>query len=201
MGAVIVQERSRVRAPDIQVRVGSYDFDHTGHIYSGIYTGSQFDRSWPLDDNYPNLRDALWLATDRAYKTASGIDGAKTRGAERRQCAGRKAGRFFACRAGEKHLQSRAGKKSTKPAWTARTVKLSAIFNSYPEVLASSVDVSGHRGHHLPDEQRRHHAALSRQRGGSGCVRGRPGAGRDDAAGFRGHSSGPMSTSFLPKAK
>ena len=52
------------------MRVGSYDFDNTGHIYSGIYTGSRYDTEWPLDDNYPTLRECFWLATDRAYKTA-----------------------------------------------------------------------------------------------------------------------------------
>jgi hypothetical protein len=51
MGAVVGQGRHRYRVPDIEVRVGSYDFDHTGHLYSGIYTGSRFDGSWPLDDN------------------------------------------------------------------------------------------------------------------------------------------------------
>ena len=46
-------------------------------------------------------------------------------------------------------------------------VKLSAIFNAYPEVLSSQVEFEAHRGRHLPDEQRRDRAALSRQRGDS----------------------------------
>jgi len=62
--------RIRFRAPQIEVRAGSYDFDNTNHIFSGRYTGTRFDGSFPLDDSYPALRDALWLATDTAYKTA-----------------------------------------------------------------------------------------------------------------------------------
>src|SRR4051812_35738048 len=43
-GAVTTVSRNRFRIPVIEVRVGSYDFDNTGHIYSGLYTGSRYDR-------------------------------------------------------------------------------------------------------------------------------------------------------------
>jgi len=66
------------RIPNVKVRVGNYDFDDTGHIYSGIYSGSRMDGEWPARRRYPTLRDCLWLATDRAYKTAIESDGAKT---------------------------------------------------------------------------------------------------------------------------
>ena len=59
MGAPLVVGRNRFRVPTIEVRVGSYDFDHTGHIFSGIYTGSRLDGSWPLDDHYNTLRECL----------------------------------------------------------------------------------------------------------------------------------------------
>ncbi len=145
MGAVIVQERSRVRQPDIQVRVGSYDFDHTGHIYSGIYTGSQFDRSWPLDDNYPNLRDALWLATDRAYKTSLESMARKRAALNGANSPAEKLADFSHVEP-VKSISKVSRKKIDEAGWAARTVKLSAIFNSYPEVLASSVafqDIEG----------------------------------------------------------
>ena len=56
--------------PSTEVRVGSYDFDNTGHIFSGVYSGSRYDGNWPLDDDYANFRNELWLSTDRAFKTA-----------------------------------------------------------------------------------------------------------------------------------
>src|SRR5258706_16102460 len=43
LGALTSVSRNRFRLPNIDVRVGSYDFDNTGHIYSGIYTGSPYD--------------------------------------------------------------------------------------------------------------------------------------------------------------
>jgi TldD protein len=145
MGAVIFEERTRARQPDIQVRVGSYDFDHTGHIYSGIYTGSQFDRSWPLDDNYPNLRDALWLATDHAYKAALESMARKRAALNGANAPAEKLADFSQVEP-VKSISKASRKKIDEAGWAARTVKLSAIFNSYPEVLASSVafqDIEG----------------------------------------------------------
>ena len=70
-GAVTTVNRNRFRLPNIEVRVGSYDFDNTGHIYSGLYSGSRYDTEpLPLDDDYRALREGLWLATDYAYKAA-----------------------------------------------------------------------------------------------------------------------------------
>jgi len=71
LGAVTSVSRNRFRLPNIEVRVGSYDFDNTGHIYSGIYTGSRYDaQPFSLDNNYRALREGLWLGTDHAYKAA-----------------------------------------------------------------------------------------------------------------------------------
>ena len=41
LGAANQVSRNRFRLPNIEVRVGSYDFDNTGHIYSGLYSGSR----------------------------------------------------------------------------------------------------------------------------------------------------------------
>ena len=71
LGSITSSTRNRYRIPAIEVRVGSYDFDNTGHLFSGYYSGSRFDNEpWPLDDDYQALREALWLATDHAYKAA-----------------------------------------------------------------------------------------------------------------------------------
>lgn len=61
-GALTSRSRNRFRLPNIQVRVGNYDFDNTGHIYSGYYTGSRYDTEpLPLDDDYLSLREGFWL--------------------------------------------------------------------------------------------------------------------------------------------
>ncbi|HVP00474.1 MAG TPA: metallopeptidase TldD-related protein [Bryobacteraceae bacterium] len=140
LGSPISVSRTRFRAPQIDVRVGSYDFDNTGHIFSGRYTGTRFDSSFPLDDTYPALRDALWLATDTAYKTA--IESmSRKRAALNAAAAQAEKLPDFARVAPVKSLAKVVHRKIDDPAWTARAVKLSAVFNSVPEVIASGVDL------------------------------------------------------------
>src|ERR1700742_2222974 len=69
LGSVTESLRERSRTPLVEVRVGSYDFDNTGHVYSGYYDGSRYDTEpLPLDDSYQALRERFWLATDHAFK-------------------------------------------------------------------------------------------------------------------------------------
>ena len=70
LGAPVNVVRNPYRSPSIEVRVGSYQSDNTGHVNSGAYTGTRMDGDWPLDANYLSLRNSLWLTTDRVFKTA-----------------------------------------------------------------------------------------------------------------------------------
>jgi TldD protein len=139
MGAVVNVGHNRSRVPAIEVRVGSYDFDDTGHIFSGIYTGSRFDGEWPLDDNYPTLRECFWLATDRAYKTAL-ESMARKRAALNSANAPSEKLADFAHADPVKNIAKVTRKKIDEATWQARVVKLSAVFNAYPEVLSSGVE-------------------------------------------------------------
>lgn len=60
------------RILDIDLRVGSYKFDNT-HIIRGNpfnFSGGGGNITLPLDNNELALKNALWLATDRVYKSA-----------------------------------------------------------------------------------------------------------------------------------
>ena len=140
LGAATSVSRNRFRLPSIEVRVGSYDFDNTGHVYSGLYSGSRYDTEpLPLDDDYRALREGLWLATDHAYKAA--VESIARKRAALTNAAAptvklpdyTKADRF-------ESLAKVMRGKLDEAAWTARIVKHSAIFNAYPEVLASGVE-------------------------------------------------------------
>jgi TldD protein len=139
-GAVTTVSHNRFRLPNIEVRVGSYDFDNTGHIYSGLYSGSRYDTEpLPLDDDYRALREALWLGTDYAYKAA--VESIARKRAALTNAAA-PTDKLPDYSKGER-LESLAKLTRTKfdeAAWTARMVKHSAIFNTYPEVLASGVE-------------------------------------------------------------
>jgi TldD protein len=139
MGALVSSGRNKFRVPSIEIRVGSYDFDDTGHIYSGYASGSRFDSQWPLDDNYGTLRGSLWLATDRAYKTAIESMTRKRAALNSASAPAEKLADFSHVDP-VKNVAKIARKKFDDAAWTSRIVQLSGVFNSYPDVLASGVD-------------------------------------------------------------
>lgn len=145
LGSPVNVSHSKVRVPDVSVRVGSYDFDDTGHIFSGRYTGSGFDEGWPLDDNYTNLRENLWLATDRAYKTALESMGRKKASMNSVAASTDKLGDFWKADS-VTGINKIEHKKVDEAAWTNRIEQLSAIFKAYPEVLSSGVEFESIKG-------------------------------------------------------
>jgi hypothetical protein len=145
MGSPINITRLKVRIPNITVRVGDYDFDDTGHIYSGIFTGTRFDETWPLDDNYLNLRENLWLGTDRAFKTALESMGRKKASMNNTAAPAEKLPNFSRTEPVSEVLKV-DHKKIDEAQWTARAKQLSSIFNSYPEVYSSGLEFESIRG-------------------------------------------------------
>jgi TldD protein len=139
-GAVTSVSRNRFRVPNIEVRVGSYDFDNTGHVYSGIYTGSRYDTEpFPLDDNYRALREGLWLGTDHAYKAAVESIARKRAALTNAAAPAEKLADYSAAEPVQS-LPKVTRAKFDEAAWKARIVRHSAVFVAYPEVLASGVE-------------------------------------------------------------
>lgn len=140
LGSPISIQRLHFRSPQIEVRTGSYDFDDTGHIFSGRYTGARFDTSFPLDDDYQALRESLWLGTDTAYKTA--VESMSRKRAALNAAAAQTDKLADFSRVQPVKSIGKVGRhKIDDAAWTARAVKLSSVFASFPEVLASGVDL------------------------------------------------------------
>ena len=140
MGSAVNVTRSHARYPSIEVRVGDYDFDNTGHVYSGIYTGSRYDTSWPLDDNYASLRESLWLGTDRAYKAAVESMGRKRASLNAASAPTEKIPDFSKADP-VVNLAKVSHAKIDDAAWAARVEKLSSAFNSYPDTISSQVEL------------------------------------------------------------
>jgi TldD protein len=139
LGSAISVSRVHFRSPQVDVRVGNYDFDDTGHIFSGRYSGERYDNTFPLDDDYLALRDALWLATDTAYKTAVQSMSRK-RAALNASAAPAEKLPDFSHVEPVKSLPKIVRRKIDEAAWTARTVKLSSVFSPVSEVIASGLD-------------------------------------------------------------
>jgi TldD protein len=140
-GAVVNVSRNHFRSPDAEVRVGSYDFDNTGHINSGFYSGSRYDGNFPLDDDYAGFRTELWLSTDRAFKTA--VESMARKRASLNNSAASSAEPLpdFSKITPVVSLGKLSTPKLDDEAWKARGVRLAAVFNNYKEVLSSGLEL------------------------------------------------------------
>jgi hypothetical protein len=74
-GAVIRSNESRRRSLAVEVRVGDRSLDNTGYLGSSFgssgvvrFVGGRV--TLPMDDDYPEVRRQIWLATDATYKKA-----------------------------------------------------------------------------------------------------------------------------------
>jgi hypothetical protein len=71
-GAIFLDHSRRDRRLQVEVRVGSYQFDNTGaqelFDFEASDSGYSAGREAPLDDDPVALRNSLWLLTDEAYK-------------------------------------------------------------------------------------------------------------------------------------
>lgn len=71
LGALFPPTSRRVRPVRAGVRVGGAEFDNTNSIYSDYSSATRYDSGrLALDNNVLALRHELWLALDRAYRTA-----------------------------------------------------------------------------------------------------------------------------------
>jgi TldD protein len=141
LGALVNVQRSRSRSPQVEVRVGSYESDNTNHVFSGAYSGTRYDGIWPLDDNYQNLRDALWLTTDRVYKTALESISRK-RAAANNSAAPADPLPDFSRVAPVVSLAKVTLAPIDQERWTALARDVSGVFAGRPEVLSSSVELT-----------------------------------------------------------
>jgi hypothetical protein len=137
LGSLLQTSQNRYRVPTIKVRVGDYKFDNTNYIFSDFFSGSRYDSSPPLDDDYAAIRRMLWLGTDRAYKTAVEAIGRK-RAAIRNVTVSEELPDFWKAEPVQK-VTAGGIQQVDGARWTQRVKALSKVFLGYPEVLASSV--------------------------------------------------------------
>ncbi len=140
LGATINSSRNAYRSPSIEVRVGDYASDNTGHVQSGAYSGTRLDGDWPLDANYLSLRNSFWLATDRAFKT--GLESiSRKRASQSNAAVDANPLPNFSKVEPVVSIPKLSLSKIDEAAWTARANRLSAVFKKYPEALSSAAEV------------------------------------------------------------
>ena len=141
LGALVASNLTRARVPQVEVRVGSYDFDNTGHVGSGFTRAPKLDPDqWPIDDDEAYLKHCLWLATDRAFKAALESIGRKRSSLQNVPADPNRQPDFY------KAAPVVSVKKAVRGGWDGealkqRAIKVSAALRAYPQVLASGVDI------------------------------------------------------------
>ena len=145
LGGLLGVNRSHFRSPRVQVRVGSYKFDNTNYVGSGFTYGSNYDVDrLPLENNYDLLRRYLWLAIDRAYKSA--VESiARKRAALKNISIGEQPDDFTKA-APVKLVDPVRPVTFDEEMWKARARKLSALFAKYPELRTTAVEITGLHG-------------------------------------------------------
>lgn len=145
LGAGFAPSATRLRPLRVQVRVGNAQVDNTNSIFSDSFSGTRYDTGQlPLEGNLMQMRLALWLALDRAYKTA--VEG-----------MGRKSAALRGVSVAEplpdlwpappvELVREPARPKLDEARWRNVVKKLSAVYRGYPRVSISSVDAELSQG-------------------------------------------------------
>jgi len=140
LGALVEENDSAFRIPSVQMRVGAATFDNTDHVYSEAYVGNRYDPGrLPTDNNYLAFREVFWLATDRAYKTAQEAI-ARKRSSLKNVSQPDALPDFSSVPPA--HLILPIDRKPFAAAsWKSEVLRLSSLFDSYPKVLSSGVEM------------------------------------------------------------
>lgn len=145
LGSIYAPQRAQLRPVRPLLRVGQPGFDNTGSIYSDYFEGARYETGvLPLDNQVPALRHFLWLAFDRAYKTAYGALGRKA--AALRGVTQSEALPDFWPSTPVVVVETPTRVRLDEAAWTQRVRQLSAVFSAYPSIASSGVDFQVSQG-------------------------------------------------------
>ena len=141
LGGLVSVRRARFRLPDVKVRVGDYAFDNTDYVGSGYHFGTHYDiERFPLENSYGVMRRFLWLATDSAYKSA--VEAISRKRAALKNVSVDHPLDDFAKAEPLKKIMEIRHIPLDEDAWSARIRALSVIFEAYPAVRNSGVELS-----------------------------------------------------------
>lgn len=136
MGAILSRDSNRFRIPRVSVRVGSYEFDDTNYVFSGMLSRGHGAQA-PLDDNVPVLRNTFWLATDDEYKGS--LEGIARKRAALKNVVGREELEDFWRVDPAKIILDVVRREPDESYWVDRVRELSAIAGNSPAVMSSRV--------------------------------------------------------------
>ena len=142
-GAMSGENHGRARLLDITVRVGSPKFDNYRRINGQIPNFSSTSRI-ALDDDTLAIRQAVWLNTDRVYRSASQRL-IQIQADEKLRAAATDGSDDFSVEKPQVFFEQPPPLKFNTAEWTARLRRLSAEFTKYPGALNSSITLQAER--------------------------------------------------------
>jgi TldD protein len=142
-GAIERSEENHQRFATVEVRVGDYVLDNTHPIRGDARAmGPRLAQvGLPLSDDEKPIRQALWRATDRTYKSATeALTRVKTNVAAK--VKDEDPAPDFSREEKQEHSDSAVSYSLDTKAWEARLRRVSALFSGDPQVLRSNVSLT-----------------------------------------------------------
>jgi TldD protein len=148
-GAVFDDSSRHDRKLQVDVRVGSYDFDSSNRDELSLFMGQE-GQTWfapkdaPIEDDPQALRNALWLVTDEKYKEAlSSYFKKKSKGVYRSDETDKAPS--FSREAPQKHVDPALPFVFDKAGWKREVRRITAMFRDHPAVFDATMKVSGEK--------------------------------------------------------
>ena len=142
-GAIERSDENHQRYATVEVRVGDYFLDNTHPIRGDARAmGPRLAQvGLPLGDDEKPVRQALWRATDRTYKTATeALTRVKTNVAAK--VKDEDPSPDFSREEKQEHIDSPANYNFDTKAWEARLRRVSALFSEDPLILRSNLSLT-----------------------------------------------------------
>ena len=142
LGGLTQSNPSQVRLLGVELRVGDYSFDNTNYISADSFGPGGMAggiTQGPLDDDYQQVRRALWLTTDAQYKRAAEEFSAKKAALANRKRTDSVAD--FSKEAPASVSGKRIDTKMDAAALEQLARDVSLPFKQMPEIMSSSVRV------------------------------------------------------------
>ena len=145
LGAAFAPQRALLRPLRVRARVGDSSFDNTNSIFSDFYNGTRYDSdNLPQSQDPKVLRHSLWLAADRAFKTA--IDALGRKRAALRGVNLSDPQPDFSAAPALTLIRPLKTYTIDEKTWRDRVRTLSEVYLNYPGITGSAVDFEASAG-------------------------------------------------------
>jgi hypothetical protein len=147
LGALTSSNESRSRRLRADVRVGSYELDNTNFRGGGgryYYRGRMMRASIPIENDYSAIRQGIWWATDRQYKSVTEDYERKLAFMKTKMIEDKPDD--FAHADPVVHFEDQLDASIDLQHLEQIAIGLSKIFRDHPEIQSSSVTVGGGGG-------------------------------------------------------